>query len=850
MRWPLVPVVIGYVLGLLLAEFFQPKLWLLFASAILTALVACCFARFRWALLGVLLVFAGWANLSARTAVLSPHDLRLRSDIEHRLVHVRGVLTQTPSERAWVQNEKESWRFLAQVNASALRTETGEWEPAFGKILVSTPGNLPEGFYAGQEVEIRGLLVSPPGAWAEGLFDYRDYLRRQGVYFLLRAGSTEQWRQIGAVRREPWSDGFVSWAQTTMARGLPGEDLSLRLLWAMVLGWKGGVATQFYEPFIQTGTMHIFAISGLHIVLIAGFLRAFLWIVRVPRPIAECLVIPLLWFYTGATGWQPSAVRATIMTTVILAGYAMRRPSNLLNSLCAAALIILLWDPQQLFGASFQLSFAVVLSLGLIAPRLHAWVYQVKLHDPFLPGVLVPRWRRFLQKPARWLGASAATSLAAWVGAMPLTAHYFHVASPITLLANLVMVPLSGLALAASLGSMLAGPLFPAISSLLNHSAWLCMSIMVGLSRWAATLPWGHFNVSSPPPEFFFAWYGGLLVLALWLGLSLREPAIFGSDLSQMPGGGYPKGSLTVPRVLLLSLALAVGTWRWTGLGIGRPAESITALPMNGGMSLFVQTSGAGAWLVDTGNRSPAERTLAPFLKAQGVDELDGVFLTHGDSLHVGGTMEILDSFQAQEVLVTSVRQRSTVFRRHVAALAEQGIKIRPLSRGDRVGPWKVLHPESGDSFSRADDAALVLSGEFAGISVLLVSDLGYSGQQALLQRGGDLRADILITGLPSVGEPVCDALLDAVQPKAILVCDSEFPAAERIDASVRQRLERRNVPVVCTHVSGVLKLTLRRQGWTLQSSAADAEDPISLQGTKPLSSAVRPGGHRLVRSP
>src|SRR3954464_5928652 len=153
-----------------------------------------------------------------------------------------------------------------------------------------------------------------------------------------------------------------------------------------------------FKPFIanQKTCMHIFAISGLHIALIAGLLVALFRVFQVPRSICGLFVIPLIWIYTGFTGWQASPIRSPVMMTIIIAGWGMSRPSNLLNSLGAAALIILIWDPQQLFQASFQLSFFVVLSLGLFVPVLDIRRQQALAPDPFLPAELRPAWRKRL----------------------------------------------------------------------------------------------------------------------------------------------------------------------------------------------------------------------------------------------------------------------------------------------------------------------------------------------------------------------------------------------------------------------------------------------------------------------
>src|SRR5204863_3640685 len=113
--------------------------------------------------------------------------------------------------------------------------------------------------------------------------------------------------------------------------------------------------------------------------------------------------IPLIWAYTGVTGWQPSAIRSTIMMSVIIAGWALRRPSDLLNSLAASAFIILVWDPQQLFQASFQLSFCVVLSLALFVPVLEGIKDRLLAEDPMLPSQLLPPLNRLLRGAAGWV---------------------------------------------------------------------------------------------------------------------------------------------------------------------------------------------------------------------------------------------------------------------------------------------------------------------------------------------------------------------------------------------------------------------------------------------------------------
>ena len=786
-----------YASGVLLGNWLQAPLALLFTVSLGLAVGAICWNRARPWLLALLLVLTGWTNLECRTVPVSPYDLRLLARQPAQIVTVRGILRGTPERRASLAGQDERTRTLARLEVVQWRRQGSGWQPARGRILVSTPGDLSENLFSGQRVQVDGVLAPPPGPLAEGLFDYRAYLRQHGIYFELKTGSSNDWRLLPPRAVRPFTDRLVSWAQATLARGLPRHDEPFRLLLSMTLGWRAGVTQEIYEPFMRSGTMHIFAISGLHIAFIAGILVALLRVLRIPRAGCGWVVIPFLWCYTAATGWQPSAIRSTIMMSVIIGGWALRRPSNLLNSLSAAAFLILLWEPRQMFGASFQLSFLVVLSIALLLPPIERVRDRLLQFDPLLPAECIPRWRHQMQTALRRLSVSAATSLAAWLGSMPLIACYFHLLSPVTLMANLVILPLSSLALASAMGSLLCGPWLPGVSVLFNHSAWFWMACMVRLSQWATLLPSAFLYVRRPSVLLFIVYYGLLLgILSGWFRVQARR-----------------RWGLA-----LLGCAMACYAWQWQ---IARRTATLTAIPLNGGLCVHFHGPSFGPdLLVDTGNARSAGLVTKPFLRAQGLNHLPRLVLTHGDVRHIGGAGLIADLFSARQICVSPLRFRSAAYRRCIAAFDRSPRKVHRLAQGERFGPWTVLHPGAGARFSRADDGALVLVGAFYGRRVLLLSDLGRAGQEALLQSGENLRSDIVITGLPAKGEALCDGLLDAIRPRLIVVCDSEFPAWERASTQLRRRLERRKVPLIFTRSAGAVTIEFRASGWHLRSAA------------------------------
>jgi competence protein ComEC len=192
--------------------------------------------------------------------------------------------------------------------------------------------------------------------------------------------------------------------------------------------------------------------------------------------------------------------------------------------------------------------------------------------------------------------------------------------------------------------------------------------------------------------------------------------------------------------------------------------------------------------------------------------------LTHGDLKNVGGAEQLDQLFDIGELWTSRARFRSAAYREIVAGFDKPPARHKIFDCGATTGCWQILHPEAGDNFPRADDSALVLLGEYSGTRVLLLSDLGRDGQSALLARTNDLHADIVIAGLPNDGEPLGDALLDAIQPEVIVVADSESPATRRAGRELKERLTARQVPVIYTRTAGAVTILARPHDWELRT--------------------------------
>ncbi len=356
-----------------------------------------------------------------------------------------------------------------------------------------------------------GILKLIPELPPANSFD--GYLAAAGMNFTLTRG------RILTETRAPSSfrafcartqDQFSLWLGVGIGSTCPEQTAVLR---AMLLGQKDELSESQDELFMHSGTMHLFAISGLHIGVIALGFQALFSLLRIPRVIRLVLGLLLLWFYVQITGGTPSAVRAFCMVALLQISFQWKVPGNPLAALAASALIVLLYDPLQLFSASFQLSYGIVAALLLLGlPLGETWLQRWPAF-PHLPKLTWRWWHHAIDTMWRASLGAFAIGIASILFSMIAGVQYFGLLTPGALVANLVLIPVALLVILAGMGSLLsglAGFTFGAILS--NHAAALILLVIDGAIRFFVTIP-GVYHVAA----FKAAWIGPV-ALTLLLG--------------------------------------------------------------------------------------------------------------------------------------------------------------------------------------------------------------------------------------------------------------------------------------------------------------------------------------------
>lgn len=389
---------------------------------------------------------------------------------------------------------------------------------------------------------VRGVIEPLPSEPAAAGFN--DYLENLGIRQKLTRA------QIIREQQPPgWFQRFCRRAESRLEeilqRGLARHPQTRSLYLGMLLGEKAVLSPAQQNAFMRSGTFHIFSISGLHVGVIALALHSLLRVLRLPRRPAVGCSLFLLWLYVQITGGSAPAERALLMIAFLLASQVFRLPGNGLAALAAAALATLLLDPLQLFSTGFQMSYTVVVALVIMGvPLGEKWLAG------WHPFSLLPKanWRWYhhgIDGSGRWLIGSSAACWVAFLSSTPSGIGYFQVLSPGSLVANLIVIPVSSLALIAGFLSLLTGltGLWP-WCVLFNSAAALTLIIMDWLVLHGTALPGVYY-----PAHFTRGW---LAPVSLVLLTAVMLAGLAGGWSRRY--GGYWPPVLTLALIILLGV--------------------------------------------------------------------------------------------------------------------------------------------------------------------------------------------------------------------------------------------------------------------------------------------------------
>ncbi|MEQ1637595.1 MAG: DNA internalization-related competence protein ComEC/Rec2 [Methylococcales bacterium] len=628
---------------------------------------------------------------------------QLPATLEGRELQVQGVITSLP------QSDERKTRFDFTI------TDAPQDVPTKLKLSWYNPK---QPLKAGQHWAFKVKLKKPHGLLNPGGFDYERWLFTQGIGATGYIRHPEGAQLLG--QDEPWQNITVL-RQRIAERIQSFSGLHYpEFITALTIGSTDAITPEQWQVLRKTGTLHLIAISGSHISLIAGLmylLTRYAWartqLLHIsPQWLAAVAAILMALFYALLAGFAVPTQRAVIMLSVAMLGILWQRHIRATQTLAIAVLLILLCDPLAVLSAGFWLSFlAVSLIFFMISGRL--------------------------AKPNYWIGTFKIHGVMA-LGLAPILLCFFQQISLISPLANLIAVPVISLlvvplALIAVLLLGFAPVLAQALLSIVDFCLAQLWGMLTTLAQWPFSVVTG---LSTSVPAMWLASLG-VAVLCMPKGLP----------------GRWLGGVLCLPLFFNAPKPLPAGSVRMTLLDVGQ------------GLATVIQTA-EHVLIFDTGIKFSAQadsgqNVLIPFLAQQGIQYLDGLIVSHGDNDHIGGTASLLAEYKPTW-LFTSVPEQLHPYAPHRCVQGQ---------RWQWDGVEFVMLAPKLESFPIENDNSCVLHIKTQNGSILLTGDIEKTAEAWLVKTYGQtLTAKVLVAPHHGSNTSSTSEFLQQITPELILI--------------------------------------------------------------------------------
>ncbi len=755
-------------------------------------------------LLGWVAAFGAWHHDWA--ADPPPGNVYHWSTPDGRLMTVSGRVI-TPS---WIR-ERPDQEALLNFDLECVRYVNSSDEPVAttGRVRVQVPLAQQDvnrqRFAAGDLVTLTGRLIRPPRAGNPEDFDYRDWLRSQGIEALFRV------RRLAAIESggsaPTLGDQLTNWRERLRDRaigrlqsGLSSRQASVAE--ALLLGTRARMPSDVRDAFLASGMLHMLAISGVNVSVIWWMLMRAGRAARLSYPTCGWLVIIGMLGYAWLTEANPPIVRAALCACVFQLAALSGRRVALVQTMALAAIAILALNPANLFNAGAWLSFLSV-SVLVVAGRWFETRWQLWQDEFLLPradsrqGFAGLAWPERGRQAGVWflrtLMQSTVMTTAIWLVTAPLVASRFHLLSLVGIGLNAVVGPCFVILLWLGYLWLALAMLVPGLSDLVLTPFAVVLQALLWITEWGRQQTYGAAYVPGWPDWWLAGFYlgiFGLLVPPVWWTRRLQWQA--GSAWIVL---GLIAGSLPQKPAGLVCDIVSVGH----------------------GLAVVCQAPSGRTLVYDTGSLAGgdiAAEAVSRNLWQSGQHRIDALIVSHADADHCNGIPGLTQRLQTGTLLThpTFINAGSLTVRSVLQAWQATGGVHHLIAAGDIVD-WdddvrlEVWLPDKTTDYTRDNANSLVVLLEYAGRKILLTGDLEREGLRDLLNRP---RTPVVVLIAPHHGSPAANP------PELGAWAHPQFAVFSAADTGLDEKLDLRYPPdtvLLNTAISGRIRFVIRPDG-------------------------------------
>ena len=580
---------------------------------------------------------------------------------------------------------------------------------------------------SGDRIRVYGQLVASSPPTNPGQFDFQKFYRADSKLAFVHAYHIES---VEVIESAGWAGAKLLSTLRQRLNELTWtyvDEDEAALASAILLGNREQLSKTRRDIFLETGTVHLLAISGLHVGILAGTFFLLFRIGLLSRE--KCLWATILFvlFYAWLVEFRPPVSRAAILIVLFCVGRLCGERGFSFNLLAIAGLIVLIFNPCDLFAIGPQLSFLAVGSLVFGKD----WVFWPPPRDPLKR--LIASTRPVHVKTINWVGRKFRTAVLVsaliWLVAMPLVAYRFHLIAPIALAVNpILLLPISW-ALYGGMGVLLSGSTVPSLAEFFGWCCHVNLHWVEAIVAAAQAVPLGHFWTAGPSEASIALFYLGVFLFAI-----------------------YPPTRLSGRWLITLIPVWMIFVWfvpdqfdKWYQRNNDDAPLRLTVIDVGHGSSALIQFPDGRSMLYDAGALGSAQygsRNIASVLWSERIEHIDAVILSHADVDHFNALVPLTHQFSVGTVYIS--RQMKESQSKTVVSmledLDERNISIREIAARDRLLAGEncsatVLGPPIYGTGGNDNSNSVVLMLEHLGKKVLLPGDLEDEGLSLLFQQ-------------------------------------------------------------------------------------------------------------------
>lgn len=714
-----------------------------------------------------------------------------------------------------------------------------------GKERKNNPGNTAHiylDYINGDYICVSGTVSVPDSATNPGTFDQYIYLRNKGYYLCISNGTIE------SGNHRPYSiEGFLYGIKNRCTKIIDNsfDSESAGIVKAMLVADKSTLDKNIKKLYSENGIAHIMAISGVHVAIIGMTLYGFLRKLRIGRLISGTFSIAIIILYGIMTGMSSSTERAVIMLILSIAAEYFGRKTDAPTSMGFAMIIMVLGNPYVILDAGFQLSFAAITGVTVVAPQLRKLLGVFKR---FIKGADEKKKQKHkktmsLRKMIIKLIDALVVGIASFITTTPVIIYYYYQFPPYSIFINLIVIPLVSLIVGGSILVVLTGLFFTGAAVVMTYPVRLILFSYKHLCIFASGLPGASVLVGHISIGMVFVYYLSVVLIfailrMIRIGKTEREGPIL---------------YLMLATVLFLTVVYEVYSYD--------KSLKIVYMDVGQGDGVLLRTSGHGGILIDGGsssNKRVGEYVMVPVLKYYGVSEVEYAFVSHGDVDHVSGLEYLLNEEQSGVHVVNLVLPEygdQDALQELKSEATANNVNIIYMKPGDNITynhqhaetiNIECLYPdeEAGQGVLDTNNLSMILkttitwdvreadienlnksSDSDASLSLLFVGDAGIAAEKRLIELyeknslgeiSDSIACDILKVGHHgSRNSSGSDFLKRVSAMYGIISCGKDnrygHPHAETLE-----RLKMADTKYMTTKEHGAIILSIERGDWSL----------------------------------